>query len=223
MSGQKGEPIYRLPRGATYGTSTLWAANERRRSEQPERRWSRRLHQGERRARLRGPKPLSAAHERMRDEWPERRADLSAPQGGEVRAYAGQKPLSAAHERMRNEWPERRADLSAPPGAATYGTSTLWAANERRRSEQPERRWSRRLHQGERRTRLRGRSGAPGGADRDRTDDLLNAIQALSQLSYGPTAGRGILGLRGAGVNARDAPLGGQKHDARRRASRLFP
>src|SRR4029434_5993331 len=28
-----------------------------------------------------------------------------------------------------------------------------------------------------------------GGADRDRTDDLLNAIQALSQLSYGPTFG----------------------------------
>ena len=26
-----------------------------------------------------------------------------------------------------------------------------------------------------------------GGAERDRTDDLLNAIQALSQLSYGPT------------------------------------
>jgi len=26
-----------------------------------------------------------------------------------------------------------------------------------------------------------------GGADRDRTDDLLNAIQALSQLSYVPT------------------------------------
>lgn len=26
-----------------------------------------------------------------------------------------------------------------------------------------------------------------GGADRDRTDDLLNAIQALSQLSYNPT------------------------------------
>ncbi len=26
-----------------------------------------------------------------------------------------------------------------------------------------------------------------GGAGRDRTDDLLNAIQALSQLSYGPT------------------------------------
>ena len=24
------------------------------------------------------------------------------------------------------------------------------------------------------------------GPDRDRTDDLLNAIQALSQLSYGP-------------------------------------
>lgn len=28
-----------------------------------------------------------------------------------------------------------------------------------------------------------------GGANRDRTDDLLNAIQALSQLSYGPTPG----------------------------------
>ena len=26
-----------------------------------------------------------------------------------------------------------------------------------------------------------------GGAERDRTDDLLNAIEALSQLSYGPT------------------------------------
>lgn len=28
-----------------------------------------------------------------------------------------------------------------------------------------------------------------GGANRNRTDDLLNAIQALSQLSYGPTSG----------------------------------
>jgi hypothetical protein len=29
--------------------------------------------------------------------------------------------------------------------------------------------------------------GDVGGAERDRTVDLLNAIQALSQLSYGPT------------------------------------
>src|SRR5690606_23233109 len=29
-----------------------------------------------------------------------------------------------------------------------------------------------------------------GGANRNRTDDLLNAIQALSQLSYGPTRSR---------------------------------
>ena len=29
-----------------------------------------------------------------------------------------------------------------------------------------------------------------GGAERDRTDDLLNAIQALSQLSYSPTVKR---------------------------------
>ena len=29
-----------------------------------------------------------------------------------------------------------------------------------------------------------------GGADRNRTDDLLGAIQALSQLSYGPTGSR---------------------------------
>ena len=28
-----------------------------------------------------------------------------------------------------------------------------------------------------------------GGADRDRTDDLLNANQALFQLSYGPAFG----------------------------------
>tara|TARA_R110002049_G_scaffold52872_6_gene147615 strand:- start:36140 stop:36325 length:186 start_codon:yes stop_codon:yes gene_type:complete len=29
--------------------------------------------------------------------------------------------------------------------------------------------------------------GFDGGADQDRTDDLYNAIVALSQLSYGPT------------------------------------
>jgi hypothetical protein len=29
-----------------------------------------------------------------------------------------------------------------------------------------------------------------GGAEGNRTLDLLNAIQALSQLSYGPTTGR---------------------------------
>ena len=30
-------------------------------------------------------------------------------------------------------------------------------------------------------------SGLNGGARRNRTDDLFNAIEALSQLSYGPT------------------------------------
>src|SRR5271170_3017841 len=33
-------------------------------------------------------------------------------------------------------------------------------------------------------------SGCLGGARRDRTADLLHAMQALSQLSYGPTKGR---------------------------------
>ena len=32
-------------------------------------------------------------------------------------------------------------------------------------------------------------AGLSGGADQDRTGDLLNAIQALSQLSYSPTRG----------------------------------
>ena len=32
------------------------------------------------------------------------------------------------------------------------------------------------------------RQGENGGAERDRTADLLNAIQALSQLSYGPVS-----------------------------------
>jgi hypothetical protein len=32
-----------------------------------------------------------------------------------------------------------------------------------------------------------------GGARRDRTADLLHAMQALSQLSYGPTWRRGTL------------------------------
>jgi hypothetical protein len=35
-----------------------------------------------------------------------------------------------------------------------------------------------------------------GGADGSRTHDLLNAIQALSQLSYGPTSGGVIGGCR---------------------------
>ena len=33
-----------------------------------------------------------------------------------------------------------------------------------------------------------------GGADQDRTGDLLNAIQALSQLSYSPTFGKDKFG-----------------------------
>ena len=33
----------------------------------------------------------------------------------------------------------------------------------------------------------------PGGARRDRTADLLHAMQALSQLSYGPTSRAGTL------------------------------
>jgi hypothetical protein len=36
-----------------------------------------------------------------------------------------------------------------------------------------------------------------GGARRDRTADLLHAMQALSQLSYGPTWRRGTLPDRG--------------------------
>ena len=54
-----------------------------------------------------------------------------------------------------------------------------------------------------------------GGADRDRTDDLLNANQALSQLSYSPlftgmrvdgreceVVGRGLLKIDAAPSNA---------------------
>jgi hypothetical protein len=55
-----------------------------------------------------------------------------------------------------------------------------------------------------------------GGARRDRTADLLHAMQALSQLSYGPTWRRGTLpdrgqfvkkmnGLRAPGAAARAA------------------
>lgn len=41
---------------------------------------------------------------------------------------------------------------------------------------------------------------ADGGANRNRTDDLLNAIQTLSQLSYGPNPSHGLrrLGHRSA-------------------------
>lgn len=40
-----------------------------------------------------------------------------------------------------------------------------------------------------------------GGDDRDRTDDLLNAIQALSQLSYAPVRTRNIITEIGCKIN----------------------
>ncbi len=42
-----------------------------------------------------------------------------------------------------------------------------------------------------------------GGARRDRTDDLLLAKQALSQLSYGPLQGTGIRGRKSAKAGKR--------------------
>ena len=46
-----------------------------------------------------------------------------------------------------------------------------------------------------------------GGASRDRTGDLLHAMQALSQLSYGPTAGkRAILAIRARKRQANPEP-----------------
>ena len=44
------------------------------------------------------------------------------------------------------------------------------------------------MHRASQTFRLAGRAGA-GGANRDRTGDLLLAKQALSQLSYGPVIG----------------------------------
>ncbi len=52
----------------------------------------------------------------------------------------------------------------------------------------------------------RGSSG--GGADQDRTGDLLNAIQALSQLSYSPTGMGRISQDRAAPVKAREPAAG---------------
>jgi hypothetical protein len=49
-------------------------------------------------------------------------------------------------------------------------------------------------------------SGA-GGANRDRTDDLLLAKQALSQLSYGPVHETHLVGL--GGVAPPTSPLSG--------------
>ncbi len=48
----------------------------------------------------------------------------------------------------------------------------------------------------------------PGGAGGNRTRDLLNAIQALSQLSYGPTRARILTGW-GVTVKAENDALGG--------------
>jgi hypothetical protein len=43
---------------------------------------------------------------------------------------------------------------------------------------------------------VRGSTWKLGGARRDRTVDLLHAMQALSQLSYGPTEGRAFCSTR---------------------------
>ena len=49
------------------------------------------------------------------------------------------------------------------------------------------------------------KAGLDGGANRDRTDDLYNAIVALSQLSYGPTYSN--MFLPDAGYMHVNAPL----------------
>ena len=59
-----------------------------------------------------------------------------------------------------------------------------------------------------------GRPGAGGGARGSRTPDLLNAIQALSQLSYGPTC---AAACAGRGCDATPARAGGQADSARAR------
>ena len=46
------------------------------------------------------------------------------------------------------------------------------------------------------RTAKQGTADVTGGASRDRTDDLLLAKQALSQLSYGPLISASIAGAR---------------------------
>ena len=46
-----------------------------------------------------------------------------------------------------------------------------------------------------------------GGARRDRTDDLLLAKQALSQLSYGPAPSDGWLANRSLRIAAQASPL----------------
>ena len=51
------------------------------------------------------------------------------------------------------------------------------------------------------------RARATGGAGRDRTDDLLLAKQALSQLSYGPAPESSLVGL--GGVAPPTSPLSG--------------
>src|SRR6202000_1114407 len=53
------------------------------------------------------------------------------------------------------------------------------------------------LDDGDNRSKQSIASRKSGGARRDRTADLLHAMQALSQLSYGPTWRRGTLPERG--------------------------
>ena len=65
-----------------------------------------------------------------------------------------------------------------------------------------------------------------GGADRDRTDDLLNAIQALSQLSYGPNEKVGNCGVREANIPRKcrqEPPRRGGYFDACQMRERFLP
>src|SRR6185295_11941763 len=79
----------------------------------------------------------------------------------------------------------------------------------------PHLRFSRRLrkakvwpHRRKQKARPCGRAACRrfGGAERDRTDDLLSAIQALSQLSYSPTFWE--VPLLTAGLESTFQPLG---------------
>ena len=68
---------------------------------------------------------------------------------------------------------------------------------------------------------LRSRFG--GGGKRDRTADLLHAMQALSQLSYTPTANREIIAERPSAGKPRRVPCAGRGRGPVRTAGPIFP
>lgn len=136
---------------------------------------------------------------RLRRTW--RRSGRRPRAGGRGRRHERPSgPRTVRRPRTRRDRPSRgaaailaRGEYAAPTLPRTAAPRAVHGGEKEAASPAARRR---RGHDCGRRRKATRTFDRVGGAERSRTADLLNAIQALSQLSYGPTAAVGMGGRR---------------------------